>query len=161
MFFLGSLRIATCFIFTHFQNRLAERSKRSVFIWHEKSEESSKNTLHCVTQETSSAFHLQESEAARTDWAVIRLFIPGGPDVSWDNWRSSSFGLSGGCMDAHGCAQPPAWGMRQGRCLFQVSLISVEGSGLWVEVCEWGGNGEFLSTSTLLHWQRRRCVISW
>ena len=74
MFFLGSLRIATCFIFTHFQNRSVERSKRSVFTWHEKSEESSKNTLHCVTQETSDAFHLRESEAARTDWAVVRLY---------------------------------------------------------------------------------------
>ena len=51
-----------------------------------------------------------------------------GPDVSWDNWRSSSFGLSGGCMDACRCAQPPVWGMRQGRCSFQVSLIS---GGIW------------------------------
>lgn len=58
--------------------------------------------------------------------AVICLFIPGGPGVSWDSWRSNSFGLSGGCVDAHGRAQPPTWGMRQSRCLFQVSLIYVE-----------------------------------
>ena len=39
VFFLGSHTVSTCFIFTHFQNRSFERSKRSVFTRNEKSEE--------------------------------------------------------------------------------------------------------------------------